>query len=370
MIIGYVLDDTLDKPDGVQQAVLDIGIKMASLGHEVHYIVTETSRTDIKNIHSVGRFFSLRFNGNSVRTPLPASKQKIQKLFTDIKFDVLHIQMPYSPLLGERVLRYAPAEVVKVGTFHILPYNFIARNGTKLLGTILRRTLKNLDHRFAVSRPALDFMKSAFRVEGSVLPNPVDYKFYQKYKKNKKSDKNVIFLGRFDKRKGVRQLLNAYSALPKNIQKQTKLTMCGKGPLWEEIKQKATELKLNINLPGFVSEVQKAEYFSKANVAVFPSISGESFGIVLTEAMSAGAGVVLGGDNPGYSSVLGSWPEVLFNPSNTAEFADKLELFITDKDLRTRIGQEQAMAVKQYDIDEVIKELLVAYKTKKTANST
>ncbi len=365
MTIALILDDTLDKPDGVQRAVLDIGGKLSSLGHEVHYIVTKTTRTDIENIHSVGRSLGLKFNGNSVRTPLPASSKKIKALFDKVNFDVLHIQMPYSPFLGEKVLRLAPQEVIKIGTFHILPYNILARIGTRALGLILRRSLKNLDYCFAVSQPALDFMESSFLIKGRVLPNPVDYAFYQKYKNTEKDRAGIVFLGRFDKRKGVRQLVESYHAMSENLRAKTKLTMCGKGPLWNEVKQRATDLNLDIDFPGFVSDIQKAQYFAKADIAVFPSIGGESFGVVLTEAMSAGAGVVLGGNNPGYKSVLGAWPEVLFNPNNKAEFAEKLTQFITDKALRGRIGQEQSSAVKQYNIDEVIKELLKAYTAKK-----
>ena len=73
LCIGYLLDDTLDKPDGVQQYVLAVGEYFRAKGHDVHYLVADTHRTDIKNVHSLGRFVSLKFNGNSVRTPLPAS---------------------------------------------------------------------------------------------------------------------------------------------------------------------------------------------------------------------------------------------------------------------------------------------------------
>jgi len=73
---------------------------------------------------------------------------------------------------------------------------------------------------------------------------------------------------------------------------------------------------------------KKANFLASADIAVFPSISGESFGIVLVEAMAAGSGVVLGGNNPGYKSVLGQQPYLLFSPRDTEAFAEHLKLFI------------------------------------------
>jgi phosphatidylinositol alpha-mannosyltransferase len=97
---------------------------------------------------------------------------------------------------------------------------------------------------------------------------------------------------------------------------------------------------------------------ASADIAVFPSTGGESFGIVLTEAMSAGAGVVLGGNNPGYASVLSDWPEALFDPDNTQEFSDKLELFLRDATLRRKIGVKQQQQVKGYDTNAIASRLL------------
>ena len=185
MTIGYVLDDTLDKADGVQQAMIAIGEHMRSLGHNVHYIVAETDRTDLEHVHGIGAFWSLKFNGNSVRTPKPASKTEIRQLFNDIKFDVLHVQSPHSPLLSGRVMALAPKSTKIFGTFHILPYNWITSYGTRLVGISMKRNLRLFDHMFAVSEPARVFMEHSFGIAGSVLPNPVNYDFFAAKKKQK-----------------------------------------------------------------------------------------------------------------------------------------------------------------------------------------
>ena len=137
--------------------------------------------------------------------------------------------------------------------------------------------------------------------------------------------------------------------------------MCGKGPQHEALVKVSPALGLDIDFPGFVSEQEKAQYLANADVAVFPSISGESFGIVLTEAMSAGAGITLGGNNPGYSSVIGRWPEVLFNPNDIQSFSDLLVRAAQDTDFRRTIGKQQHEYAKQFDIKTICDQLVERY---------
>jgi phosphatidylinositol alpha-mannosyltransferase len=358
MIIGYVLDDTLDKPDGVQQAMIVIAEKMRELGHEVHYIVPFTERQDLQNIHSVAKVISMKFNGNSIRTPFSSSRKQLKKLLTEIKFDVLHVQMPYSPVMSGKLIKLAPKSVKIVGTFHILPYNFLAKIGTKILGLYLWKNKKRFNKVFAVSRPAQEFMEKSFGLKGDITPNPVDYKFYRGFAGEtlEVSKPKIVFVGRFDTRKGVKQLVRAYENLPNR--EDVELIMCGKGPLLQELRDYSDIKGLKIFFPGFVDNETKAKYLSNAQIAVFPSTAGESFGIVLTEAMSAGAGVTIGGNNPGYASVLDDFKGTLFNPNNRAEFTAKLTEFLDNPDKTAQIGAMQHANVKKYDVDTVVDRLI------------
>ncbi len=356
LTIGYLLDDTLDVSDGVQQAVIAIAEQMREKGHDVHYIVSKTERSDLKNIHSVGKSWSTKFNGNSVRTPLPVSSKTIKELFSKVQFDVIHVQMPYSPLFAAKCIKLAPQKTKIFGTFHILPYSIASIYGTKILARALTKSHKRIKASYAVSEPALNFMNGSFNLDGTVLPNPVNYNFFSKAKPKKTKGKvNIVFVGRFDERKGVKQLVKAYELL-KNKDKIS-FTMCGKGPMHDELVKYAKDKELNIEFPGFVSEQEKAELLSGADIAVFPSTSGESFGIVLTEAMSAGAGVTLGGDNPGYASVLHKWGETLFDARNPTFIAETLNTFIDDKPLRNKLGKKQHEDAKNYDINLIVKHL-------------
>lgn len=360
LTVGLVLDDTLDVSDGVQAAVLDIGSELSRRGHDVHYIVASTTRTDLDNVHVLTKQVALKFNGNSVRTPLPVSARKIKSLFADVSFDVLHVQMPYSPLFAARVVSRASQGVKIFGTFHILPYNRNTTISTKLLGMRLSRNLKKFTSFFAVSEPARKFMAKSFKVDGEVMPNPVNYGFYNSFKKGKHKKTQIVFVGRFEERKGVKQLVRAYAQTSSAFQAQSELIMCGKGPLLDEVKGMARELGVNIKFSGFVTNEQKAQYLADADIAVFPSVSGESFGIVLTEAMSAGAGVTLGGNNPGYESVLTDWPDALFDPDDIEQFAVKLEM-MSVSDRAKKIGQQQHKKASEYDINRIVDRLLIYY---------
>ncbi|HMT18849.1 MAG TPA: glycosyltransferase family 4 protein [Candidatus Saccharibacteria bacterium] len=354
MKIAYVLDDTLDKSDGVQQAVLTIADEMKKRGHDVHFIVPETKRTDLENIHIISRYISMRFNGNTVRTPLPASKKAIKLLLAQEKFDVLHVQMPYSPLLAGRIVHLASKTTRVVGTFHILPYNTVARIGTKALGWFLRKNARRFDVVYAVSKPAHDFMVQTFGVSGKVLGNPVNYRYFHSYSEAECVKGRIVFVGRFDERKGVRQLVEAYEKLD---MAGTELIMCGKGPQFEAVKMYAETRHLNVVFKGFVSEEEKAQLLASAQVAVFPSVAGESFGIVLIEAMSAGSRVTIAGNNPGYASVMYEWPETLFDPNNINKFAEKLHDALTN-DRYSELGLQQREIVKQFDVTTIVEELI------------
>jgi phosphatidylinositol alpha-mannosyltransferase len=124
---------------------------------------------------------------------------------------------------------------------------------------------------------------------------------------------------------------------------------------------KAHGLGKMVEFVGYVSEDDKPHYLASADVAVFPSLSGESFGIVLIEAMAAGAGVVIGGNNPGYRSVLGEGVPMLFNPKDTKTLADLIQTLYEDPRAAANIHRSQQQLVQQYDVAKVGPKLVSYY---------
>jgi len=131
--IGFVLDDTLDTPDGVQQYVLTVGTWLSEQGHEVHYLVGESTRQDIGNVHSMARNVKVRFNKNRLSIPLPTSKTLIAEKLAELNLDILHVQMPYSPMFAGRVIHAAPTGTKIIGTFHIVPASWLHSAGARSL---------------------------------------------------------------------------------------------------------------------------------------------------------------------------------------------------------------------------------------------
>ncbi|MGH7157504.1 MAG: glycosyltransferase family 4 protein [Candidatus Saccharimonadales bacterium] len=365
--VGLVFDGSLVKTDGVAQYVLTLGQWLQSQGHEVHYLVGETKRTDLANLHSLSRNLTVRFNQNKVQTPLPASKTKIKKLLQDVSFDVLHVQMPHSPFMAARVVNAAGPKTAIVGTFHIMPASTMVHVGTKVLGLWLTRNLRRFSSFISVSTVAQKFAKQTFGIDSEVIPNtaPLQHFFgakpFAKYKKTR----NVVFLGRLVERKGCQHLLAAVAKLHREgaWPSDAKVIVCGGGSLQLRLTQFVHESDLTgiVDVKGFVSEQDKPRFLAGADVAVFPSTGGESFGIVLIEAMAASRGVVLAGNNPGYASVMQNHPESLLNPRDTDKLAELLLASLTNGAARSKARNWQQIYAKDFTPDVIGKKIIAVY---------
>lgn len=360
--IGFVLDDTLDTPDGVQQYVLTLGAWLSNQGHEVHYLVGQSKREDIANVHSLARNIKVRFNKNRLSIPLPTNKKKIAKVLEELDLDVLHVQMPYSPLFAGRVVRAAPAKTRVIGTFHIVPASWLQTAGAHSLQLMTKGTLKRFNAIVSVSIAAQNFARSVFGIESSILPNVVDVSRF-KHEPLQRPVPTIVFLGRLVERKGCQHLLHALKVLQTIHSGEYEVIIAGKGPLGEKLHKYAKKEHIkNVRFIGFVSEDDKPSLLAGADIAVFPSTGGESFGIVLIEAMAAGSRVVLGGNNVGYASVLGDHPDLLIEPKNSISFANRLAHFLEYETARSDASAWQRKAVKQYDVAVVGQKLLTIYR--------
>ncbi len=364
--IGFVLDDGLDKPDGVQQYILTLGVWLQRQGHAVHYLVGQTARTDIPNIHQMSRSARVRFNGNTMSNPFPAKHARVKEVLDHTQFDVLHVQVPYHPFMSARVIRAAGATTAIVGTFHILPMGRWQAWSTKLLGRYLRSSLRRFDAMLSVSEPAAQFARQTFGVESTVLSNVVDLARFRNDKPVRQPTPGlqIVFLGRLVSRKGCGHLLQALVLLRTQnlVQQGITVHIAGDGPERVQLERFSADHRLSgiVKFHGFVSEAHKVSLLQTADIAVFPSLGGESFGIVLVEAMAAGA-LVLGGDNPGYRSVLQDFPVALFDPRDSQTLASKLASFINDNTMRREISQAQGQSAAQYDVAVVGRKLLQLY---------
>ena len=373
MKVALVLDDSIDRPDGVQQYVRSLGSYLTSVGHEVHYLCSASESTD-PFVHALSRTASVKFNGNGLTTPLPASRKVIRSLLEREMFDVIHVQTPHSPFLAGRVVEEArklQARSVRiVATFLILPHSRFSALSTRALGKVLAKNLRKFDVISAVTEPAAEFAKASFGItDVPVIPIGVDVAAFQAAIHTPRPARAagdtlmVAFLGRLVERKGVLELLEAVALLPGEILDRLDVRIGGRGPLMEDAENAVAQHGLRdvVSFEGFVSEEDKPQFMADADIAVFPALGGESFGIVLIEAMAAGSGVVLAGANPGYLSVIGDRAEVSVDARDTEAFASLLERLVEDSALRDEIHAEQQAQVQEFDVnvvgDRVLREL-------------
>lgn len=365
MKIGFVLDDGLDNPDGVQQYVKGLGKWMSNVGHEVHYLVGETSSADVDNIHVLAKNLSVRFNANRLSTPLPAPGRKIESLLREEMFDILHIQVPYSPFMAGKVIKHSASSTHVVGTFHVLPFGMLQRLGIRAWGRLLRRSSKGIDYMIAVSEPAAELCKTTMGITPTVIGNHVDIAKYRTSTKRTSDVVNLVFLGRLVERKGILELLEAIKIIQdsKLVRKPIKVHIGGDGPLSKKVSEYISDNNLSsvVTMYGKVSEKDKPSFLAQANIAIFPSLGGESFGIVLIEAMAANAEVVIGGDNPGYRSVLGNHEHLLVNPREHKGFARDLAELCNKPELRRKLNLKQQQLIQSYDINIIGERILDVY---------
>lgn len=372
MKVALVIDDSIDRPDGVQQWVRALGSYLESVGHEVHFICSVSESSDPR-VHAIARNVSVKFNGNGLQTPLPASRRLVRELLEREDFDVIHVQTPHSPLLAGRVVEEArklrARSVRIVGTFLILPTGRVAALGTRALGLALRRNLRKFDVINAVSPASVEFARESFGVSPILIPIGIDTAAFAAAVRTPRperraGDKLVLaFLGRLVERKGALELLDALARLEPELLARLDVRIGGRGPLLGEAEELAAKLGLGdvVTFAGFVTEEDKPQFYADADIAVFPSTGGESFGIVLIEAMASGAGVVVAGANPGYLSVINDRPEVSVDARDTEAFAATLARLVEDPALRAELHAEQAEHVKQFDLavvgERVVKEM-------------
>lgn len=368
LTIGFVFDDTLDALDGVQQHIITIGTELVRRGHDVHYLVGETHHSPVPQTVSLARNVMVSFNGNRMRIPLPVRKREIRAALAHNNYDILHIQAPYSPLFGGRVLECAPQSTGVVATYHIAPIDRRARYGGRALGLVNAHSHRRVDEVIAVSQVAAQYAQFTAHTHGTIIANPVNVDKFATAAHRATRDAahpHIVFLGRLVPRKGAQLLLDALDYGERHgmfPMPGLHVTIAGEGPLMDDCVQRAARLRTPVQFVGTVDE-GKADLLASADVAVFPAIGGETFGIVLPEAIASGAGVTLAGDNPGYRWTMRGDEDALFSvgPDHARVLAERIERALTDAPWARRLHAREEALLDRYNVQAVTDEVEQVY---------
>lgn len=347
------------KGGGVQECVLELKKELKTRGHAVQ-IITPRPRSVPAGYD---RDIILVGVATDVKSPFHTTAQvsatldsaSLDAILAAHKFDVIHFHEPWVPLMSWQLLSRSK-EAAHVATFHAkLPETVMSRTIERVITPYTKAILKSLGELTAVSDAASEYVTSLTNKRPVIIPNGIDLDKYRPSagKSKPTTEHTILYIGRLEKRKGVKYLIQAYALVAKNdpnVQLQIIGDGSDKAKLVDYVKNKKIP---RVKFRGYVSEQEKIAAIQNAAVFCSPALFGESFGIVLLEAMAMGT-VVLAGNNPGYLGVLKEQADLsIIDPKETKAFAARLNRLIYDEELREDWQRWAAEHVKQFNYSRI-----------------
>ncbi len=336
MRIAQVCPYSLSVPGGVQGQVLGLARALRSLGHEARVLAPCDGPPPDSMVTPLGKSVPTAVNGSMAPiAPDPACALRTIHALRNERFDVVHLHEPVVP--GPTLTSLLTSDAPMLGTFHAAgtgtSYNYLPQLTKRLAG--------RLKVRVAVSDDARLTAEHNLGGRYEVLYNGIEI---DRFRADRNDERNkspiILFIGRHEHRKGLSVLLEAMKHLPKNV----RLQVAGIGPQTAAFREQ-TAGDSRIEWLGRINDVEKVQHLARADVFCAPSIEGESFGIVLLEAMAAQVPVVAS-DLPGYRNVGRNGVDALMVPPNDVDaLAAALQRVIDDRTLATALvaaGAERA----------------------------
>jgi phosphatidylinositol alpha-mannosyltransferase len=358
MKIGLICPYNIARGGAVQEIVKDMQVGLSRRGHTVKIITgrpRDISGIDTSNMMFVGKVTDFKSPTHTLASfTLSGDAMADARAIEAEKFDILHFHEPGLPLIGKQMLDHSTS--VNVATFHAkLPDTIMSKTIAKVVTPYLRSILDDLDELTVGSESAADYIRTLTDRPLHYIPNGVDLEMFKPVPRRTPGDrKKILFIGRLEHRKGVKYLLRAFAVLSRG-RDDIELIIAGDGPDREKLELQATDLNLkNVTFMGYIDHATKLRLLAEADLFCSPAIFGESFGLVLLEAMATGL-VTVAGDNPGYADVMQDRGILsLVNPHDTADFARRLELLLENEDLRKSWRTWALEYVKQYDYRKIM----------------
>jgi phosphatidyl-myo-inositol alpha-mannosyltransferase len=363
MRLGLVCPYSLDVPGGVQNHVRDLAEALIGKGHSVSVLAPADDDEALPGyVVPAGRAMPVPYNGSVARLAFgPMSAARVRRWLAGGRFDVLHIHEPAVPSLSLLALWAASGPMV--ATFH----TSIVRSRAMLsAAAILRPSMEKLSGRIAVSEHARTTLVQHFGGEPVIIPNGL---YVDRFSRARRSQRwsspggTLVFLGRLDEaRKGLPTLLEA---LPEIAQARpgVHLYVAGRGDADAARKLVPRGYHDHVTFLGLVDEQTRGELLASADLYVAPNTGGESFGIILIEAMAAGA-PVLASDLPAFRRVLEDGDLGTLFPVGDAAALAEGTLRLLDDDVRRGTRRKAAsVAVQRYDWSVLCRDIVRVYET-------
>jgi phosphatidylinositol alpha-mannosyltransferase len=344
---------------GVKSHITQLAGYFREWGHEVTIFAPASAGGDAEGARVVpGRPYAVPANGSVARISFRWPTKAVKSALAEGNFDIVHLHEPLVPLLPYVFLRHSSA--VNVGTFHAAQ-----EGGRRIYGysrPLTRRWFRKLHGKIAVSPAAVSLVSRYFRGYFNVIPNGIDYPYWSQTREAlpefQDGRLNILFVGRPEKRKGLRYLLNAYSLLSRE-RDDLRLIVVGAG----DFSGYASSMKddENVVFRPHVPYEELPRYHASAHVFCCPNTGGESQGYVLMEALAAGLPVVAS-NIEGFAAVVTDEVDALLTPPrDDAALAGALRRLLDDAPLRERLAKEGQRRAATYNWENVARRVLSYY---------
>jgi len=348
---------------GVNNHIRHLAEEFVQRGHAVHIVAAGKTRTfhdGVCPVTTIGRPIPLRVSGSVARITLSLRVAgKVRELLDQERFDIVHVHEPFMPNLPINFLRYSTA--VNVGTFHAArESNVFYAYGRRLI----RRWQGKLDGKIAVSQAAVQHIQKYFPGYYNIIPNGVDVEHFARavepLPQFSDGKRNVLFVGRPEKRKGLRFLIRAFVGVQRALP-DTRLIIVGAGD-FSRYERAVRNAKLHhVSFYSHVPFDELPRYHHSAHVFCAPNTGFESQGIVLLEAMAAGLPIVASNID-GFAGVVTHGVEgLLVRPEDPQALANALIEVLSDQERRQAMGSRGRERAQYYSWDRVSQQVLTYY---------
>lgn len=366
MRILLVCPYDLARPGGVQRHVLDLANALTTDGHVVAVLAPGGIARDDAPFQTVvlGRFRVLQVLGTAFEVSW-ADQRRVLEALSRFRPEIVHFHTLWTPFLSWQVwslLRRFP-KVARIATFHDTPpQGWTGRAIRRVFQVASWQLSRSLQAAIAVSTAPANHLAIRSGCPLHILPGCIGLGPYRALSVRREGQLRVLFTGRLEPRKGVLVLIQAWSEVSRALP-DAQLVICGDGPQAEEARSLVERLALGntVQLLGAVDEAEKLRQLGTATVFCAPSLYGESYGLVLVEAMAAGVPVVAAA-NDGYRQVLhGPGSLGLVEPGDVPGLANALITVLEDLPLRQRLSAWGLEASRSADLEAQLPAFLKIY---------
>jgi phosphatidylinositol alpha-mannosyltransferase len=362
----------ISRAGGVQRHIVDLSNALSRAGHEVGVVAPAGDGAPALDaqveLYRLGRFREWRMHGTRFEVTRASARelQRFTARASAAPFDVAHFHTPWTPLMPWQVYRRAGAFAKRtVATFHDTPPPGASGAVMRaVFGVLSRRLSRGLDAMIAVSSAPAGHLRPVGRCPLVCLPPCIDLSPYVSVSRRREIDPGptVLFVGRLEPRKGVLLLIEAFARV-REAHPGVRLVVCGDGEQRRAAAELAEKRGLHhaVTFTGALPDAERLALYAHADVFCAPSPYGESYGLVIAEAMAAGLPVVAAA-NAGYRTVLtGAGAAGLAKPGDVAHLAQRLVTVLGAGELRCELSEWGRVQARRSDVNARLQDFLDVY---------